>query len=127
MARRSATISRSISSSPSRAASTSDRTSSRRAACVGDVVPATSRYVPAAASEGPKATEKPACALLHGAEVDLGENVAKLERDVAACEAEHVHYWEAMPGSVRSHRQAAAALRAAAEALIRAAQREDIR
>ena len=45
------------------------------------------RAVPAAASEGPKAAEKPACALLHGAEVDLGENVAKLERDVAAREA----------------------------------------
>lgn len=44
--------------------------------------------------------------------------LAAQEEDVAACEAEHVHYWEAMPGSVLSHRQAAAALRAAAEDLL---------
>ncbi|HQR28736.1 MAG TPA: hypothetical protein PLP61_16955 [Nocardioides sp.] len=44
--------------------------------------------------------------------------LAEHEDDVAATEAEHIHYWEAMPASITSHRQAAAALRAAADDLL---------
>jgi hypothetical protein len=44
--------------------------------------------------------------------------LAQHEDDIAASEAEQVHYWEAMPTSVTCHRQTAAALRAAADELL---------
>jgi hypothetical protein len=43
--------------------------------------------------------------------------LAQQEEELAAQEAQHVHYWESMPVTVAIHRQCAAALRAAAEDL----------
>jgi hypothetical protein len=44
--------------------------------------------------------------------------LAQHEEDVAACEAQQVHYWETMPITVAAHRECAAALRAAADELL---------
>ena len=44
--------------------------------------------------------------------------LAQHEEDVAASEAQHVHYWETMPVTVAAHRECAAALRAAADELL---------
>jgi len=43
--------------------------------------------------------------------------LALREEDLAAQEAQRVHYWECMPVTVAIHRQCAAALRAAADDL----------
>jgi hypothetical protein len=43
--------------------------------------------------------------------------LAQQEEDLAAREAQPVHYWESMPATVAIHRQCAAALRAAADEL----------
>jgi hypothetical protein len=43
--------------------------------------------------------------------------LAQQEEDIAAQEAQRVHYWECMPVTVAIHRQCAAALRAAADEL----------
>ena len=43
--------------------------------------------------------------------------LAQHEEDIAAREAQRVHYWESMPVTVAVHRQCAAALRAAADEL----------
>ena len=43
--------------------------------------------------------------------------LAQQEEELAAQEAQHVHYWECMPVTVAIHRQCAAALRAAADDL----------
>jgi len=48
--------------------------------------------------------------------------LAQQEEDIAAREAQPVHYWEAMPVTVAIHRQCAAALRAAADELLTASQ-----
>ena len=46
--------------------------------------------------------------------------LAQQEEEVAAREAQPVHYWESMPVTVTIHRQCAAALRAAADELLTA-------
>ncbi len=43
--------------------------------------------------------------------------LARQEEDMAAMEAQQVHYWECMPDTVAIHRRCAAALRAAANEL----------
>jgi hypothetical protein len=53
--------------------------------------------------------------------------LAQHEDDVAACEAERVHYWETMPVSVSAHRRCADALRAVADELLAAADLESDR
>lgn len=45
------------------------------------------------------------------------DGLAQREDEIAAQEAEHVHYWEAMPVTVTVHHQCANALRAAAREL----------
>jgi hypothetical protein len=44
--------------------------------------------------------------------------LAQQEEDIAARQAQAVHYWESMPVTVAVHRQCAAALRAAADELL---------
>jgi hypothetical protein len=44
--------------------------------------------------------------------------LAQQEDDIAARQAQRVHYWESMPVTVAIHRQCAAALRAAADELL---------
>lgn len=44
--------------------------------------------------------------------------LAQHEEDIAACEAQRVHYWESTPITVPVHRQCAAALRVAADELL---------
>lgn len=44
--------------------------------------------------------------------------LAQQEEDIAAQQAQPVHYWESMPVTVAVHRQCAAALRAAADELL---------
>jgi hypothetical protein len=44
--------------------------------------------------------------------------LAQQEEDIAARQAQRVHYWESMPVAVAIHRQCATALRAAADELL---------
>jgi hypothetical protein len=50
--------------------------------------------------------------------------LAQHEEDLAAREAQPVHYWEAMPVTVAIHRHCAAALRAAADDVLTPADRD---
>lgn len=55
---------------------------------------------------------------LHDALRQVLLRMARLEEELAACEAEHVHYWEPVPVTVGVHRRCAAALREAADELL---------
>lgn len=59
-----------------------------------------------------------AAALHHALRQEL-LRLARHEEDVASREAERVHYWEPTPVTVVVHRQCAAALRDAADELLR--------
>ena len=64
------------------------------------------------------ATTAPVLDQLHRALRKELLRLAQQEEDIAAGEAQPVHYWESMPESVVMHRRCAAALRAAADELL---------
>jgi hypothetical protein len=64
------------------------------------------------------ASTAPASDQLHAALRQELLRLARHEEDIAADEAERVHYWETTPVTVTVHRQCAVALRAAADELL---------